>query len=152
MLMSVVQIHLSPPCFPVLSRQNPSKLHSLWTNTMNRWTPRFLTVIAAFAMISLATGAVHAQTEDGPNVRKFPPDAKRGVLVVSIAPDVSIDGRADRLAPGVRIRDANNALVLSSTLANARLVVNYTRGNTGLLQNIWVLNSAEEKLNRPDQR
>ncbi len=115
---------------------------------MNRWTTKTLTSLALFALL---IGAAQAQTEDSPNIRKFPPDARRGELVVLSAPDASMDGKADRLSPGVRIRDANNALVLSGTLANAKLLVNYTRDNTGLLQNIWVLSPEEAKLKMPGQ-
>ena len=116
---------------------------------MNRWTSK---TFASMALLALFASTAFAQTEEAPsNIRKFPPDAKRGELVVFSAPDVSIDGKPDRLAPGVRIRDASNALVLSSTLVNARLLVNYTRGNTGLLQNIWVLNTEEAKLKMPGQ-
>ena len=116
---------------------------------MNRWIPRFL---ACAVLFSLFSGAVQAQSEDAnSNIRKFPPDAKRGELIVISAPDVSIDGKADRLSPGVRIRDASNALVLSNTLANARLVVNYTRDNIGLVQNVWVLTQDEAKVKMPGQ-
>ncbi len=115
---------------------------------MNRWISRFLSATALLALIS---GAVQAQTEDSPNIRKFPLDAKRGELIVLGAPDVSIDGKADRLSPGVRIRDASNALVLSGTLTNAKLLVNYTRDNIGLVQNVWVLTTEEAKVKMPGQ-
>ena len=116
---------------------------------MNRWTAKFLVLIASFALFA---GAALAQFEEiGINIRKFPPDAKRGELVILGAPDASMDGRPDRLAPGVRIRDAKNALVLSGTLVNARLLVNYTRNNTGLVQTVWVLTPEEAALKLPSQ-
>jgi hypothetical protein len=140
MLMSVVQIHLSPPDFSRISL-------SLWTNTMNRWTSSLLLPLAAL-LISTAS----AQTEEPkPNIRQFPPNAKRGELVVLTAPEIALDSKPDRLSPGVRIRDINNNLVLSGTLANQKLVVNYVRDNTGLVHNIWVLNSEEIKQKMPGQ-
>jgi len=121
---------------------------SLWTNTMNRWTSSRLVPLAAL-LISTAS----AQTEEPkPNTRQFPQNAKRGELVVLAAPDIALDSKPDRLSPGVRIRDINNNLVLSGTLANQNLVVNYVRDNTGLVQNVWVLNSEEIKQKMPGQR
>jgi hypothetical protein len=115
---------------------------------MNRCTQILFTVAAAGA-ISLA----NAQTEEPQaNIRQFPKDAKRGELVVLAAPDISMDGRPDRMSPGVRIRDSNNHLVLSGAVTNQRLTVNYVRDNTGLVQNVWVLNAEEIKQKMPGQR
>ena len=114
---------------------------------MNRWTSRLLVPLAAL-LISTAS----AQTEDfKANARQFPKEARRGELVVLAAPEIAMDGKPDRLSPAVRIRDINNHLVLSGTLANQRLVVNYVRDNTGLVHNVWVLNSEEIKQKMPGQ-
>ena len=108
---------------------------------MNRWT-RTLFIPLAALLISNA----NAQTEEfKPNTRQFPKEAKRGELVIITPPEIALDGKADRLSPAVRIRDINNNLVLSGTLANQRLVVNYLRDNTGLVHNVWVLNAEEAK-------
>ena len=112
---------------------------------MNRWTS-ILFIPLVFLLISTAT----AQTEDvKPNTRQFPKEARRGELVVLTAPEIALDSKPDRLSPAVRIRDMNNNLVLSGTLANQRLVVNYVRDNTGLVHNIWLLNSEEIKQKMP---
>ena len=112
---------------------------------MNRWTSILFVPLAAL-FISTAS----AQTEDfKPNTRQFPKEARRGELVVLTAPDIAMDSKPDRLSPAVRIRDTNNHLVLSGTLANQRLVVNYVRDNTGLVHNVWVLNSEEIKQKMP---
>ena len=114
---------------------------------MNRWTSTLLVSLAAL-LISTAS----AQTEDfKPNTRQFPKEAKRGELVVLAAPDIAMDSKPDRLSPGVRIRDINNNLVLSGTLANQKLVVNYVRDNTGLVHSVWVLNREEIKQKMPGQ-
>ena len=114
---------------------------------MNRWTSILFVPLAAL-FISTAS----AQTEDfKPNTRQFPKEARRGELVVLTAPDIAMDSKPDRLSPAVRIRDINNQLVLSGTLANQRLVVNYVRDNTGLVHNVWVLNSEEVKQKMPGQ-
>jgi hypothetical protein len=120
---------------------------SLWTNTMNRWTSSLLVLLAA-----LLINAASAQTEaTTPKTRQFPPEAKRGELVILTAPDIALDNKPDRLSPAVRIRDANNNLVLSGTLSNQKLVVNYLRDNTGLVHSVWVLNTEEMKQKTPGQ-
>ena len=112
---------------------------------MNRWTSILLVPLAAL-LISTAS----AQTEDfKPNTRQFPKEARRGELMVLTAPEIAMDSKPDRLSPAVRIRDINNNLVLSGTLANQRLVVNYVRDNTGLVHNVWVLNREEIKQKMP---
>jgi len=114
---------------------------------MNRWTSILFVPLAAL-FISTAS----AQTEEfKPNTRQFPKEARRGELVVLTAPDIAMDSKLDRLSPAVRIRDINNNLVLSGTLASQRLVVNYVRDNTGLVHNVWVLNSEEIKQKMPGQ-
>ena len=112
---------------------------------MNRWTSTLFISLASL-LISTAT----AQIEDvKPNTRQFPKEARRGELVVLTAPEIALDSKPDRLSPAVRIRDINNNLVLSGTLANQRLVVNYVRDNTGLVHNVWLLNSEEIKQKMP---
>lgn len=76
-------------------------------------------------------------------VRQFPVAAKRGMLVVTTPPEVSINGTAERLSPGVRIRGVNNMLVMSGSLVGQTFVVNYVREKQGMIQEIWLLNQAE---------
>ena len=114
---------------------------------MNRWTSSLLLTLTL-----LISSTVNAQTEaPQPNIRSFPKDAKRGELVVFSAPDITLDGKADRLSPGVRIIGARNNLLLSGTLVNQALIVNYTRDNTGLVHRVWVLTSEEAKQKMPGQ-
>ena len=127
--------------------------HSLWTTTMNRCTPGLMAILILMGTASgLLIPRAIAQTEEAiPKVRQFPKTAVRGELIVFEAPEISMSGRIDRLSPGVRIRDANNNLILSSTLTGQRLAVNYTRDNTGLVHQIWVLNGDEIKQKMPGQ-
>ena len=76
-------------------------------------------------------------------VREFPKAAKRGALTVTAPPVVLINGSAERLAPGVRIRGVSNMLVMSTALMGQTYVVNYVRGPQDLIQEIWLLNAAE---------
>ncbi len=75
--------------------------------------------------------------------RNFPADALRGHLVVTQPPLALLNGQPARLAPGARIRDANNMGLVSGAIANQKLVVNYTVDISGLLSNVWVLTPAE---------
>jgi hypothetical protein len=76
-------------------------------------------------------------------VRQFPVAAKRGMLVVTAPPEVRINGTAERLSPGVRIRGVNNMLVMSASLVGQTFVVNYVREKQGMIQEVWLLNQAE---------
>lgn len=82
-------------------------------------------------------------------IRNFPPAAIRGRLVITAPPQVVLDGKADALAPGARIRNTQNMLVTTAALAGQELRVNYTReASTGMLQEVWVLTDAEAALRR----
>jgi hypothetical protein len=112
-------------------------------------------VVVGVAMAALASAPAHAQVDSNgtviPNVRQFPKTAVRGELLIKAAPDAYVDGKPDRLSPAVRIRDINNNVVLSGTLTEQKLVVNYMRDNTGLVNHVWILNSEEIKQKMPGQ-
>ena len=111
-------------------------VHSTWIYTMNR--------CVASAVLGLAlAGAVAAQTS-----RPFPANALRGALVVVQPPDVQLNGQAARLAPGSRIRGADNMVQMSGTLVGARLLVHYTLDPIGLVQDVWIL-TPDEAARRP---
>ncbi len=76
-------------------------------------------------------------------VRKFPANALRGELVVTQPPAVALNGQAAQLAPGARIRGADNLVQLSGALVGRKLVVHYTLDVVGNLQDVWVLTPAE---------
>ncbi len=101
-------------------------------------------------LTSLSAAPTFAQTEPAPtlNVRNFPKAAVRGVLVVRAPPEISMNGKADRLSPGARIRNANNNYVMSGVLVGQELPVNYTRDSAGLVHEVWILNAEEIKEKR----
>ena len=111
------------------------------------------TVVLLLAAAALLTGlSAHAQNDSAfkPVVRNFPPAALRGELQVQQPPIIAIDGKPDRLSPGVRIRDTNNMLVMSAALVNRPVVVNYLRESGGMVHEVWILNSEEVLLKRPN--
>ena len=116
-------------------------------------TPLARTLPAALLAIVLTLASLLAlpalaQTDEVPSVRNFPKAALRGLLVVRAPPDISMNGKADRLAPGVRIRNLNNNYVLSGTLLGQELLVNYTRDSSGLVYEVWILNPEEAREKR----
>ena len=90
------------------------------------------------AAIAAGTPMALAQTP-----RNFPADALRGEIVVTQPPELLLNRMPARLAPGARIRGADNMLVMSGAAVNQRLVVHYTLDLQGQLLNVWVLTPAE---------
>jgi hypothetical protein len=86
----------------------------------------------------LVAGTAQAQV-----ARLFPPNTLRGELVVEQPPEVRLNGKPARLAPGARIRSGTNMFVLSGALVGQKLVVHYTTDPMGMLRDVWVLNEAE---------
>ena len=82
-------------------------------------------------------------------VREFPPTARRGTLEVTMPPAVLLNGQAERLSPGARIKSTHNTIVMSGTLVGQPVLVNYRRDPLGLIHEVWILNEAEAQLKRP---
>jgi len=80
--------------------------------------------------------------------RAFTAQTLRGTLQVTQPPEVLLNGQASRLAPGARIRGADNLLVLSSTVIGQKLLVHYTLDTLGNVHLVWVL-TPEEAARRP---
>ena len=91
----------------------------------------------------LFSASAHAQI-----ARNFPPTALRGALEITAPPDALLNGQPVRLAPGSRIRAANNMLQLSASLVQQPLLVHYTVDPLGLVKDVWVL-SPDEAAKRP---
>jgi hypothetical protein len=75
--------------------------------------------------------------------RNFPQSALRGEIGFSAPPDVLVNGRPARLAPGARVRGADNLVVLSGALAGERFVAHYTLDTLGLVKDVWLLRADE---------
>ena len=82
------------------------------------------------------------------SAREFPRSALRGVIEIVAPPSVLLDGKPDRLSPGVRIRSPYNLLLMSGALVGERMLVNFTRDAAGLIHEIWVLTPQEASLTR----
>jgi hypothetical protein len=99
------------------------------------------TFVNGLAAAALACSAFAAAAQTAP--RPFPATALRGELVVTRAPEILLNQKPSRLAPGARIRGADNLLVLSGHLTGQRLAVHYTLDSLGQLLDVWVLTAAE---------
>jgi len=88
----------------------------------------------------LVTSCLVAQAQTH---RFFTPNTLRGELVVTQHPDVLLNGKPARMAPGSRVKGDNNLLMQPAALAGQKLVVHYTVESSGLIMDVWVLNAAE---------
>jgi hypothetical protein len=102
---------------------------------MNRW------IRTALLTLSLAATAAVAQitTERG-----APLGVKPAIIAVSATPPIiQVDGKDDRFSPGARIRDRQNLLVLTGSLAGKSIYTVYKRDSAGLVHDVWLLNEEE---------
>ncbi len=90
------------------------------------------------AVLCTASFAAAAQAP-----RNFPATALRGELVVTAPPEVLLNKKPARLAPGSRMRGMDNMLILSGAALNQRLLVNYTLDLHGNVMDVWVLTPGE---------
>lgn len=105
-------------------------------------------VLGASASASQSTSAtpgIPLSNPDTPIGRATPilKQSLRGEILFGQPPEVLLNGKAARLAPGARIRDLDNRLVLSGNLIGQKYKVNYTVDTLGLLMNVWILKADE---------
>ena len=95
----------------------------------------------------LATAAV-AQT-----VRSFPESALRGKIAFKEHGQIELNGKADKLSPGARIRDERGMLAMTGALAGKEFVVNFKREpSTGMVHEVWLLSAEEAKVKRDGEK
>ena len=93
-------------------------------------------VLATALVVCVQTAAAQAP-------RNFPATALRGEVVITQPPEVLLNRQPARLAPGARIRGADNLLLMSGAVTGQRLLVHYTLDLSGHVLNVWVLTPAE---------
>ncbi len=108
---------------------------------VGRWATNAMTW-AALCLLPAAAGAQSPVSNDS-FFRPFPPNALRGMVRVVRPPEILLNGKADLLSPGSRIRDTENRIVLSQQLVGQDLAVNYTREAAGGVHDVWILTPAE---------
>ena len=122
---------------------------------MNRCVHLSPTALLLAAFVGLLSPSVQAQTDPADqnyassSARSFPQAALRGELTVQAPPEITLNGKAERLTPGARIFNADNNLVLSGSLINQKLLVNYMRDASGQVHQVWILTRQEAAEKRP---
>ena len=114
---------------------------------MNRC--RFLRIAAAGALAFVAA-AGPAQAQQGH--RFFNDRVERGTLEIVNPPMARLNGQAVRLAPGSRLFNEENRIVMASNYVGRKLVVNYLPDNMGQLGDIWILTRAEQAMVTPGEQ
>ncbi|HEY4066340.1 MAG TPA: hypothetical protein VGM74_05540 [Burkholderiaceae bacterium] len=108
-------------------------------NTMYRCA---LAAIVAFAVAGFQAPAAAQQAP-----RVFPPASLRGVIVFGDIPAILLDGHPATLAPGSRIRGADNFAVMPSAITGIKLRVNFTLDVGGnAVKDVWILTPAEREI------
>ncbi|GAB3469712.1 hypothetical protein [Polaromonas eurypsychrophila] len=104
--------------------------------------------VAVWMTLALPANAQTTGSDGSLGVRQFPKTALRGMLVVKAPPEVSLNGKPDRLSPGARLRNLNNNFVTPGALVDQELLVNYTRDSMGQIYEVWMLSAEEAKEKR----
>ena len=89
--------------------------------------------------LAVAAGSAFAQGLQ----RSAPQDVVLGRIAVTAPPQITLDGKPDRLSPGARIRDLNNMLVLSASIVGKPMPVVYRRDGAGLVHEVWQITEDE---------
>ncbi len=111
---------------------------------MNRWNQtRARLIQVAFAAVAGLSFALPSAALAQGFQRDAPKDVVPGQLTLTAPPEVTMDGKPDRLSPGSRIRDLNNMLVLTGSVVGQTLPVVYRRDSAGLVHEAWILTAEE---------
>lgn len=111
---------------------------------MNRCNPLRARLLLAASMALAGLSFTYISNAQAQGIqRSAPKDVVLGQLTVTTPPQVTLDGKPDRLSPGSRIRDLNNMLVLSGGIAGQTLPVVYRRDAAGLVHEVWILTADE---------
>ena len=106
--------------------------------TFHRHHRLFAASICLGALAALLSPPAQAQMQ-----RLFPHGVQRAQISFVEPPQVLLDGRPERLAPGARVRNEHNMIALSGTLRGKTFVVNYLRDPAGVVRDIWILTPQE---------
>jgi hypothetical protein len=132
--------------------------HSTFSKSLNSVYAIFLVAMQAIntpatAIFTSFTSILFSTSVSAQVVRTFPDTAPRGKMVFKSPPQIELDGKADRLSPGARIRDERGMLAMSGTLQGKEFVVNFKReASTGMVHEVWILTAEEQKVKRDGEK
>jgi len=98
-----------------------------------RLVKRLLVLVAMTAFAAAAAA----------QLRTIPKDAKPGALRHVMDMQIELDGKPALLSPGAQIRDADNRLVLPSSLTE-KTDVRYQLDASGVVHRVWILSPMEK--------
>ena len=105
-----------------------------------------------FAILFIAIQAINTSAT-AQIARVFPDSAVRGNITFKSPPQIEINGKADRLSPGARIRDEQGMLAMTGALEGKSFVVNFRReAATGMVHEVWILTAEEQKVKRDGEK
>ena len=105
-----------------------------------------------FALLFIAIQAINTPAT-AQIARHFPDSAVRGNIAFKSPPQIELDGKADRLSPGARIRDEQGMLAMTGALEGKSFVVNFRReAATGMVHEVWILTAEEQKVKRDGEK
>lgn len=98
--------------------------------------------IAACAGLVLAAIGFHGDARAQVQ-RLLPAKAVRGTIHFTAPPQIVVDGKPDRLGPGVRVYDERNRIALTGALRDKTYEVKYLRDAAGVIREVWILTPRE---------
>jgi hypothetical protein len=105
-----------------------------------------------FAILFIAIQAINTPAT-AQITRIFPDSAVRGKIAFKSPPQIELDGKAERLSAGARIRDEQGALAMTGALEGKSFTVNFRReASTGLVHEVWILSAEEQKVKRDGEK
>ena len=112
----------------------------------------FKLIKTVFAILFIAIQAINTLAT-AQITRNFPDSAVRGKIAFKSPPQIEVDGKADRLSPGARIRDEQGMLAMTGALEGKSFTVNFRReAATGLVHEVWILTAEEQKVKRDGEK
>jgi hypothetical protein len=105
-----------------------------------------------FAILFIASQTINTPA-NAQIARHFPDSAVRGNISFKSPPQIELDGKAERLSPGARIRDEQGMLAMTGALEGKTFTVNFRReAATGLVHEVWILTAEEAKVKRDGEK
>lgn len=112
------------------------------------WAKTAIGVAALIAAATIGLGSPPADAQQ--RMMPIPPKAKRADITFNGTPDILVDGKLARLAPGARITDRNNMLVLPGGLKGVAKTKFTVEETTGLVMLVWLL--TDQEIATPDPK
>lgn len=75
--------------------------------------------------------------------RRIPDPVRLGVLKLGVFPGATLDGKTVMLAPGFRLHDGLNRVVVPASVIGASHTVAYQRGPLGEVLTAWIVTARE---------